>query len=161
MGNLLKLPSGRSLVLTHRSASTSFVQCAIECYWTNLTVNNEYHPAIFLSNQEFYDGTQTNVCLIVRNPIDRFKSMLKHKPEYDINYWLSRPPAPLPVGNFDKYFLFETQLNECADWLGLYKPITVVNESDNTEIFLSNEQLSIVSQIYQNDIALWQSLQAS
>jgi hypothetical protein len=159
MGNILKMPNGKSLVLTHRSASTSFTKCAIDCYWPNTIMIDDIHPAVFLPAQEFYDGSQSNTCIIVRNPIDRFVSMLKHKSDYNIDYWLSRPPQPLPTGHFDKYFLFETQLQDCAKWLGLYKPLEICNQSYGSITPLSVDELDKIHYIYSKDIELWRSLQ--
>ena len=159
MGNILRVPSGRSLVLTHRSASTSMARCAIDCYWPGIEISDNQHLAVFIPDQDYYNGEQKNVCLIVRNPIDRFLSMVKHKIQYGIEYWLSRPPAPLPDGNFDKYFLFESELNDCAQWLGFRKSLPTLNVSNGPTIVLSSKELEKVNEIYKKDIELWKSLQ--
>jgi hypothetical protein len=65
---------------------------------------------------------------------------------------------PLPQGDF-RYFKFETQLQECADWLGITEPLQVEDALAEEEKPVLNEyQLEIVRGIYAKDIELWESL---
>lgn len=158
MGNLLVCPNNKKLLLTSRTASTSFCEAAICSFWPDVFINNNFHPAVFLPTQEYYDGTQDNVALIVRNPYNRFISSIKHN-NLDINYALNRPKycPTLPTGNF-VYFKFETELQSCADWLKITCQLNHLNESVDTTISLNSEQLNRFNQIYANDILLWENL---
>jgi len=68
--------------------------------------------------------------------------------------------GPLPTGNFARYFRFEDQLNEAAEWLGLPTPLPqedATNEADKPT--LTAEQEARLREIYADDVALWESLQ--
>ena len=87
--------------------------------------------------------------------------MCAHKPGRTILEHLDRPVyEPLPKGDF-KYFLFESQLQECAYWLGIQIELPHIDAS--TELnkpTLTPDQEAIVRQIYADDIILWESLQS-
>ena len=154
------------LLLISRSASHSIATAALQLWypdkyeeWNN---NQSKHPAWYLPNI-IYPIHCENPAIIVRNPIERFRSMCAHKPEFTIEYQLNNPIyPPLPSGNFVKYFRFEDQLEECAEWLGLATPIPHIDSSiESDKPILTTQQESIVRQIYADDIALWESLQPS
>jgi hypothetical protein len=59
-----------------------------------------------------------------------------------------------------KIFLFESQLQECADWLGITVPLPQIDATEEAnKPTLTPEQEARVREIYAADIALWESLQ--
>jgi hypothetical protein len=129
-------------------------------YLSGLATGDNWHPAAFFPVEENWDNTQT-AAIIVRNPIERFRSMISHK-RLVLKEQLIRPIYPaIPNGNFIRYFKFETQLDECADWLGL--PTPLIHEDKSAPIQKPNltiEEETIVRNIYAKDIELWESLNA-
>jgi len=121
-----------------------------------------YHPAYsFPLDQQFsWTGDQPEVALIVRNPLERFRSICAHKPNRTLEEHLEKPIyGPLPFGNYVRYFRFEDQLEECAEWLGL--PTLLPHEDASDPALKPNltiEQENIVRQIYADDFILWESL---
>jgi hypothetical protein len=87
--------------------------------------------------------------------------MCAHKPGRTILEHLDRPAyGSLPKGDF-KYFLFESQLQECAEWLGLPTPLLHIDASiESNKPILTPDQEAIVRQMYADDIILWESLQS-
>jgi hypothetical protein len=161
MSEILRSPiTGNAIYLTPRSASHSFAFMAMQTFWPNITIGIN-HPSIYFGVEEWWDGTNQNIAIVVRNPIERFRSMCAHKLEKTIEEHLKRPIyGPLPKGNF-KYFLFESQLNECAEWLGLPAPLPHIDASiESNKPILTPDQEAIVRQIYADDVALWESLQS-
>ena len=160
MGFLLRSPNGKYLLLTARTASHSIAMAAMETFWPNISLENFGHAAAAFPEDLSFDGTQENVGIIVRNPIERFRSMVAHANstvEYQLNYPRYKP---LPSGNFVKYFRFEDQLQECADWIGITTPLPKLDSVDESQKpILTKEQENLVKQIYANDIILWESLQ--
>lgn len=161
MGNILRVPNGNALILTPRTGSHSMVTAALSFFWPEIIIGEEGHPAGYLPIQEHWNGTCENVAIIVRNPIERFRSMCAHKPERTILEHLDRPVyGPIPKGDF-KYFLFESQLEECAEWLGLPIPLPHIDSStESNKPILTLDQEALVRQIYAEDIILWESLQS-
>lgn len=155
MGNILRVPNNNGLLLIPRTASHSFATAALQTFWTEVIVEEDSHPACWLPIQENWNGTNKNIAIIVRNPIERFRSMCAQK-------HLDRPPySPLPKGDF-KYFLFESQLKECAEWLGLPTPLPHIDAStESNKPILTSYQEDIVRQIYAEDIVLWEALSKS
>jgi len=65
-------------------------------------------------------------------------------------------PGFVPRGDF-RYFKFETQLQACADWLGITEPL--VPESEPLEKpELSEYQEGLMRGIYREELELWESL---
>jgi hypothetical protein len=161
MGNILRSPTNNNaLYLTPRTASHSFVYKALETWWPEITiVNPNKHPAAFLPSQENWNGDNINTAIIVRNPIERFRSMIAHR-KLNIEEQLISPMyPPLQMGSFVRYFRFETELELCAEWLGLTWPINIFSNSDDRDKpTLTSDQEAIVRQIYADDIKLWESL---
>ncbi|NBW19292.1 MAG: hypothetical protein EBR82_66085 [Caulobacteraceae bacterium] len=87
--------------------------------------------------------------------------MCAHRPERTLEEHLAEPfYGPLPKGNFARYFRFEDQLNEAAEWLGLPTPLPQEDASDPAlKPTLTAEQEARVRELFAHDIALWQSLQ--
>jgi hypothetical protein len=98
--------------------------------------------------------------MVVRNPIERFRSMCAHKPNKTIQEHLDFPVyGPLPTAP-TKLFRFEDQLQECADWLGITVPLEQIDPTEpSSKPILTPEQEARVREIYAEDIVLWESLQ--
>jgi len=161
MGNILRTPNGNAVLMTPRSGSHSLARAALMHYWPQLSGNGDDHPAALLPSDEGWDGTNASVGLIVRNPVERFRSMCAHRPERTLEEHLARPAyGPLPRGNFARYFRFETELDAAAEWLGLPTPLPQEDATDEAaKPVLTPEQEARVREIYADDIALWESLQ--
>jgi hypothetical protein len=119
------------------------------------------HPANAFPIDENWDGGNANVGLIVRNPVERFRSMCAHRPNRAIDEHLESPVyGPLPTGGFARYFRFESELDAAAEWLGLPTPLPQEDATDEAaKPVLTPEQEARVREIYADDIALWESLQ--
>jgi hypothetical protein len=160
MSNILRAPNGNGLLLTPRTGSHSLALAAMQSFWPEIEIaDSRWHPAGYFGVQEYFTGGNENVAVIVRNPIERFRSMIAHR-HLDVAEQLSRPMyGPLPDYNFVRYFKFETELDDAADWLGITVPLT---QEDATLEFdkptLTPEQEARVREIYAADIALWGSL---
>jgi hypothetical protein len=162
MSEILRSPiTHNAVLLIPRSGSHSLAVAAMRTFWPDIEITNEAHPAIYFGCEEWWDGTNKNIAIIVRNPIERFRSMCAHRPDRTIKEQLADPIyGPLPTGNFVCYFRFEDQLNEAAKWLGLPTPLPQEDATDPaSKPNLTLEQESIVKKIYADDIALWESLQ--
>ena len=164
MGDLLRCPNGNALALTPRSGSHSLCDAALASFWPDAPRLPTYHPAASLPIQEFFPadvGAATAVAMVVRNPVERFRSMCAHRPNRTIEEHLQQPVyGPLPAGQFSKLFRFEDQLQECADWLGITVPLEQIDPTEpSSKPDLTPEQEARVREIYADDIALWESLQ--
>jgi len=161
MSNILRSPNGNGIHLTPRSGSNSLSIAAFAAFWPDIQTPNGIHPANVFPVDENWDGTNAKVGLIVRNPVERFRSMCAHRPERTLEEHLARPAyGPLPRGNFARYFRFETELDAAAEWLGLPTPLPQEDATDEAaKPVLTPEQEARVREIYAADIALWESLQ--
>jgi hypothetical protein len=143
-----------------RSGSHSLAAVAMRVFWPGVEVGDN-HPASYFPSDEWWSDATSNSALIVRNPIERFRSMCAHVPGRPIDEHLANPVyGPLPQGNFVRYFRFEDQLDDAAAWLGLPTPLPqedATSEADKPT--LTAEQEARVREIYADDIALWESLQ--
>ena len=159
----MRAPNGNAVVLTPRSGSHSLAIAALASFWPDAVIDSNYHPATCfpLDHQFSWTGEEPNASLVVRNPVERFRSMCAHKPEISIEDQLNNPTyGPLPKGNFVKYFRFEDQLQECADWLGITVPLEQIDPTEpSSKPDLTPEQEARIREIYAEDIVLWESLQ--
>jgi hypothetical protein len=165
---MIKLIAGienRYLLLAARSASHSFACAALqqwhqERYVKWVDSGSLEHPARYLPNIIWPHDCESPA-IIVRNPVERFRSMVAHKSERTISEHLDAPVyGPLRSGSWSRCFRFEDQLQECADWLGItiHMPhLDMTSESDKP--MLTTEQEHVVRGIYAADIALWESIQ--
>lgn len=159
MSDVLRAPNGNAILLTPRTASHSLALAAMQTFWPEIVIEDIGHPAWYFGVQEMWNGSNPNLGIIVRNPIERFRSGVARK-NADVAASLTNPIfGPLPQGNFVRLFKFETQLEEAAEWLG----ITVsLPQEDATEPAskpnLSAPQQARVREIYAEDFALWESL---
>jgi hypothetical protein len=76
---------------------------------------------------------------------------------------LESPPfGVLSGGSLIRPFLFESQLQACADWLGITVPLPQLDATEESEKpSLTAEQESRVREFFAVDIALWESLQVT
>jgi hypothetical protein len=170
MGEILRTPSNKAILLTPRSASHSIALAALESFWYEklseyeLTSSFEKrpHPAIYFPEYEAF-ANQNDLAIVLRNPIERFRSTCASKPALSIDEHLANPIySPLPQIQWVRIFLFETQLQECIDWLGVTVPLEHIDPTEpSSKPNLTPKQEAIVRQIYSDDIALWESLQPS
>jgi hypothetical protein len=163
MGSILRSPTNNNaILLTPRTGSHSLTLAAIAQWWPDTVLENSVqHPACWIPHQESYrGGTKENVGVIVRNPVERFRSMIAHK-HLNVDEQLARPMyGPLPAGPFVRYFRFEDQLDDAAEWLGLQTPLPQEDAtSEANKPLLTPEQEARVREIYAADIELWESLQ--
>ena len=162
MSQLIISPNtGNSLLLTPRSGSHSLSIAALREWYPDAVVPPDSHPAAALPHQVWSE--RLNVGLIVRSPLERFRSTVASRPERSLADHLECPLyMPLLQGNFARYFRFEDQLNAAAEWLGLPTPLPREDATDPADKpNLTPEQEARVREIYANDIALWESLQPS
>jgi hypothetical protein len=160
MGRVLIGKNGRGLVLIPRSGSHTIAAAWLQQYepenyaaWQS----GGYHPAKYFAIQtNKHDGA---LGVIVRDPVERFRSMVA-KHNFTVDAQLELPTyGPLPQLPFTQYFRFEDQLQECADWLGITVPLPHLDGIDDAEKpILTAEQKARVCEIYATDIALWESL---
>lgn len=156
MPNILTSPNGNSIILIPRSGSHSIAMAMLQSFYPNIQVVEPNHPAKFypFSNP---DGPR---CVVVRNPIERFRSMVAHT-NTTVEEQLENPRYGCEfchITNYDRAFLFETQLQECADWLGITIPLPHLDSTTNKPI-LTPAQETKAREIYAVDISLWESLQ--
>jgi hypothetical protein len=162
MGNILRTPNGNAVLMTPRSGSHSLARAALIHYWPELWQDGgDNHPASLLPVDEGWDGSSVNVGIVVRNPVERFRSMCAHRLDRTLEEHLDSPMyGPLPQGTFARYFRFEDQLDAAAEWLGLPTPLPHEDATDEADkSTLTPEQEARVREIYADDIALWESLQ--
>jgi hypothetical protein len=160
MSEIIRSPiNGNAILLVPRSGSHSLALAAVTAWYPDRIVAVDAHPATVLP-QEVWRG-EAGLGIVVRNPIERFRSMCAHRPERTLENHLACPVyMPLPVGDFARYFRFEDQLNECAEWLGLPTPLPQEDATEEAnKPVLTPEQEARVREIYADDIKLWESLQ--
>jgi hypothetical protein len=164
MGEVLRVPNGRALLLIPRSGSHSIAIAALKTFWPDkyeaCAASDGYsHPAVYFPQYESFCG-QDDLGIVVRDPVERFRSLCAHRPEMTVDEHLKNPCyGPLPQGSFTRHFRFEDGLDAVAEYLGLPVPmpqIDATRESDKPT--LTSEQLQIVRQLFFVDIALWESL---
>jgi hypothetical protein len=160
MSDVLRAPNGNAILLTPRSGSHSLALTAMQAFWPDITVQADGHPAWYFRVQEHWIGDNANVAIIVRNPVERFRSMVAHRPERTLEEHLAEPVyGSLPKGNFVRYFRFEDELDAAAEWLGLPTPLPHEDATDPAaKPDLTPEQEARVREIFADDIALWESL---
>jgi hypothetical protein len=161
MSNILRSPNGNGIHLTPRSGSNSLSIAAFATFWPDIEIPTDMHPANAFPSDENWDGTNQNVGLIVRHPVERFRSMCAHRTDRTLEEHLDSPMyGPLPQGDFTRYFGFETELDAAAEWLGMPTPLPQEDATDEAaKPTLTAEQEARVREIYADDIALWESLQ--
>jgi hypothetical protein len=165
MGSILRGTNDRHLALATRSGSHSIVAAWLQQFEPiNYAAWQEggMHPARYLQQQlsDYEMPSGATLAVIVRNPVERFRSMVARH-GLSVDDQIAAPMyGALPQLPFTNYFRFEDGLQACAEWLGLTLPIPVLAESDEADKpVLTPEQDAAVRLIYAADIALWESLQ--
>lgn len=160
MGNILRTPNGNAVLMTPRTGSHALAKAALIHFWPDLWQEDDDHPAALLPVDEGWDGSNSNVAIVVRNPVERFRSMIAHR-HLNVDEQLDSPMyGPLPQGNFVRCFRFEDELDAAAEWLGLPLPLPQEDATDEADKpTLTAEQEARVREIYADDIGLWESLQ--
>jgi hypothetical protein len=165
MRKLIAGNDGRFLLLAERSGSQSLSSAALQTWhpdsftaWGESVAGE--HPAKFLPNLVWPYACESPA-IVVRNPIERFRSMCVLKAPRTLEEQLSSPSyGPLPSGNWARCFRFEDQLQECCEWLGITMLLPQLDASEEADKpTLTMEQEARVREIYAADIALWESLQ--
>jgi hypothetical protein len=158
------MPSGVGVILTPRSGSHSLAAAALQAHWPDafaewVASGCEGHPAAFLPCDENFCG-QEDLAIVVRNPVERFRSMCAHRPERTVEEHLASPVyGPLPQGKFSRTFLFESGLDAVAEYLALPLPMIHLDATDEAKKpTLTVAQQSRVRDMYAMDIALWESI---
>lgn len=159
MSDVLRAPNGNAILLTPRTASHSLALAAMQTFWPEIVIEENVHPAWYFGVQEMWNGSNPNLGIIVRNPIERFRSGVARK-NADVAASLTNPIyGPLPQGSFVRFFKFETQLQAAAEWLGITVPLPQEDATEPTsKPNLSAPQQARVREIYAADLALWESL---
>jgi hypothetical protein len=165
MGQVLTGLYSRQFLLVPRSGSHSLVAAWLQEHepenYTDWQSSLHLHPARFLTLQSTVDQISygAELCVVVRDPIQRFRSMIAHR-ELEIEQQLISPVyGPLPSLSYTRYFRFENQLQECAEWLGITIPLPHLDATEPlNKPTLTPEQEARVREIYAYDIALWESL---
>lgn len=153
---ILKMPNGRYFLPVPRSGSHCIARAAMKSFHSEVEIGEEIHPAVSYPEREQYDGSQESVAVLVRNPIERFRSTLAQTKIPFEKQIISPVYGYVPKGNF-QYFLFETQLQECADWLGITEPLVQEAESQEKPEFTEYQE-SLVRSLFRKDIELWEFL---
>lgn len=166
MGDILLGYNERRLVLIPRSGSHSLVvawmkQEEPENFDRWESERRRCHPAAYLNHQE--NSVSVSDCelgVVIRNPVERFRSMVAHR-RLEIEEQLQSPMyLPLPHLSYTRLFCFKNQLQECANWLGITAPLPHLDATKpDDKPILTPEQEARVREIYAADIALWESLQ--
>lgn len=128
--------------------------------------DQRWHPIMNLQGHDLKMGLpECEICCMVRNPIDRFRSSCARRKktveegllEDEVHFWTMESMGLLNPRI--KYFLFPEQIDECAAWLGLPTPVIRLNEEkDDKKPGLNEKQLELVIKNYYNDNKLYQKL---
>jgi hypothetical protein len=169
-GAKITLPNGKKFALVARSGSYSIIWQALPENLRN-PVGDRWHPINATTNtigSPLNNNDILNLCCLVRNPIERFRSSCARqqcsvdegllRTGWDVHFW-SLSSMGLIVDGMT-YFKFPDQIDACSEWLGLETPVPQLNEeAEENKPVLNAEQEAAVRIVYANDIALWESLQ--
>jgi len=169
----------KGVALVTRSGSHSLFKSILTKYYPNLpqdekdrpfvTENDRWHPVMNL--EDILDLSSSDIsdlefAVMVRNPVERFQSScarLGMNPTEvldnhmdNVHVWTLKSMGLLDAPKA-KYFLFESQLEDCANYLGLDLPLPELNGEPNKPE-LTSEELSRVQSHFAEDIALYERL---
>lgn len=169
-GAKITLPNERRFALVPRSGSYAIIWQAIPA--DARTPGGDWHPinatTDTIGSPLAEDEPAEGLCCLVRDPVERFRSACARQgvsveqglelSETDVHFWPLNYMGLLEEGV--THFKFPSQINGCAEWLGLETPVPALNaESDAGKPTLTAAQEAAVRELYADDIALWNSLQ--
>jgi len=173
MRGMCAIVSGKALALVTRSGSYSLMSLMLTPDRQSPHNNGDgvrWHPIMSLPAHDLREGfPQTaGIAVMVRGPVERFRSACARQNktveeglglrESDVHFWPIKDMG-LIADNI-VYFRFPDQINDCAAWLGLPVPVPQENEEpEEKKPVLTVEQEAAVRLAYDDDIALWESLQ--
>lgn len=170
MRGVCALFNGKALALVTRSGSHALMNLMLPSDHIKTQPEHlkeeRWHPIMNLQGHDLILGLpECEVCCMVRNPIDRFRSACARRNktveegllEDEVHFWTMESMGLL--NDKIKYFLFPEQINECANWLGLPTPVLRLNEEkDYKKPSLNEKQLELVIKQYYNDNELYKKL---
>jgi len=125
-----------------------------------------WHPIMNLQGHDLILGLpECEVCCMVRNPVDRFRSACARRNktveegllEDEVHFWTMESMGLL--NDKIKYFLFPEQIDECATRLGLPTPVPRLNEEkEDKKPKLNEKELELVIKKYYHDNKLYKKL---
>jgi hypothetical protein len=166
------------LALNFKAGSASLIRAIVQAHYPELeeTITNQTHyPDGQDANSSRWhylvDKTENPtvpVVLVVRNPVERFRSACAETRTVDVDALLGKMEAGEPVNNHFwptsrllvdgcKLYRFESDLDDVATELGLTLPLPNI-AGTGTKPDLTPEQLARVEAIYADDIALYDSI---
>jgi len=169
----------KGVALVTRSGSHSLFKSILSKYYPNLPQNEKDRPFVIendrwhpvMNLEDILDLSSSDIsdlefAVMVRDPVERFQSscarlgmtpteVLDNHMD-NVHVWTLKSMGLLDAPKA-KYFLFENQLEDCANYLGLDLPLPALNgESNKPE--LTSEELSRVQSHFADDIALYERL---
>ncbi len=166
---LYQAPNNNKLAMVTRSGSHSIAHCLLRDFYPDKFIEYQQdtsgrHPTTFLSvttlDQEY------NVGVMVRNPIERLRSLCSKK-----NLSVSMLIDSLQNGSYETlygmnlinnrcvHFKFENGFQSILDFLGIYGNIEHISPSNpENKPELSGAELEIIRGLLKEDIELWESL---
>ena len=171
----------KGVALVTRSGSHSLFKSILSKYYPDLpqdekncpfvNENDKWHPVMNLNNildMSGNDISDLEFAVMVRNPIERFRSScarLGMTPTEildnhldNVHVWTLKSMGLLDAPKA-KYFLFETQLEDCGSYLGLDLPLPALNgETNENKPELTSEELTRVQNHFAEDITLYERL---
>ena len=170
------------IALVTRSGSHSIFKQILKHYYpsndqseTNKSYHDTtlWHPVKNLSNLHELSGNSPilskQFAVMVRNPLDRFRSACARKEcspiqgltsmQEDVHFWsIYNMGLMVPAA---KFFLFPYQLNDCLNYLKLPTNVEKLNcESEDKKPNLNQEETDLFQTIYEKDIELYNNLKA-
>lgn len=161
--------------LNFKAATSSITRAIVSTHYSeiedNLTNNTSYPEGRSVDNSRWHsqlpktEDPDANVVLIVRDPVERFRSAcveagktpdeaLSEQGQKNTHFW---PTSRLLVDGC-KLYRFESDLDDAATALGLTLPLPDIDGGNGEKPDLTPEQLERVQAIYADDIALYESI---
>lgn len=151
-------PNGRLLLFASRTATHTF--CEAICATLGHSTDYDVHPAENCERAVYSENIE--IAALIRNPIERFLSLCA-KENHSVLYGITNE---FPVQIFDNdetvpnnvtLFKFETQMQECANWLGITASLNWLDPYPNKPVLIESE-LATLEMIYKKDLEIWNSI---
>lgn len=170
-GAKITVANGRRFALVTRSGSYAIIWQAIP--EESRIPSQGWHPinatTHTIGSPLQADEPAEGLCCLVRDPVERFRSACARqgvsveegleRSSWDVHFWPLDYMGLLEEGV--EHFAFPSQIDDCAEWLGLETPVPALNaESEAGKPTLTTAQEAAVRELYADDIALWESLQS-